>query len=210
MIAATADSFRRSGQRFATVSVTISPPSCCGGYLAAYSPRALGAAADQLFLMVYDMWHHHSVCAGPNAPLPAVKSAVETILQHGAPADKLILGLPWVGEPVARVSRSKPTYASVSAAQYGYEYRCNSSIHTPTTSCSVPGLGTPSCLTGTLQAQSELRLSVGWWAVDDLMRNSSAGCTRGWSEEFGSPYLNCPPGVEPYHGRPRPTQPAWS
>ena len=207
MINATRRSFRRSGQRFATVAATISPPSCCGGYLAAYAPRALGAAADQLFLMVYDMWHHHSVCAGPNAPLPAVESAVETILQHGAPADKLILGLPWVSSLPVSPEQSR-AHASVSAAQYGYEYRCNSSIHTATTSCSVPGLGTPSCLTGTLQAQSELRLSVGWWAVDDLMRNSSAGCTRGWSEEFGSPYLNCPPGVEPYHGRH--AQPAWS
>jgi hypothetical protein len=40
--------------------------------------------------------------------------------------------------------------------------------------------------------------------VDDLLRNRSSGCTRHWSEQFGSAYLDCPPGVEPFHPvRPR-------
>ena len=98
LINATAESFRRLGPHF-TVSVTYAPPTEANiavGYLQAYNPAKLNKVADQLFIMFYDMWHHHTVCAGPNSPLPTVISTIKTIIKLGASAEKMILGLPWV------------------------------------------------------------------------------------------------------------------
>jgi spore germination protein YaaH len=60
-----------------------------------YPVRELSLAADQIFIMSYDMWHHHQVCAGPNSPLPALKASLTSFIDKGAASDKLIMGLPW-------------------------------------------------------------------------------------------------------------------
>jgi hypothetical protein len=90
--------------------------------------------ADQIFVMLYDDWHHHEVCAGPNSPLPAVLGYLDSFISHGADRAKLVAGFPW----------------------YGYEYRCNTSLQVPSPfkSCDDPGLGTPACVVGTLQVHT--------------------------------------------------------
>lgn len=64
-----------------------------------YDYLGLAAAADALFVMVYDtqalMWGR--CVAAANAPLPIVERAVKAWLDLGVPRDKLILGLPWYG-----------------------------------------------------------------------------------------------------------------
>ena len=75
--------------------------------LKAYPIPGLADAADQIFVMAYDMWHGHVVCAGPNAPLPAVVSSLKSFLQLGAQKEKLVLGIPWYGCECARPLRSQ-------------------------------------------------------------------------------------------------------
>lgn len=60
-------------------------------YPKAYPAAALSQVADQIFIMAYDMWHHHTVCAGPNSPLPDVMASVAAFIDLGAAAHKLIL-----------------------------------------------------------------------------------------------------------------------
>jgi len=64
-----------------------------------YDYLGLAAAADALFVMVYDtqalMWGR--CVAAANAPLPLVERAVRAWLDLGVPREKLILGLPWYG-----------------------------------------------------------------------------------------------------------------
>ena len=43
-----------------------------------YPIPELAEAADQIFIMSYDMWHHHQVCAGPNSPLPALSAGIHS------------------------------------------------------------------------------------------------------------------------------------
>jgi spore germination protein YaaH len=63
-----------------------------------------------LFRFSYlDIWHRHTD-AGPNAPMPAVHAALDTLLTRwGAPAEKLVLAIPW----------------------YGYTYRCQDPVPSP-------------------------------------------------------------------------------
>ena len=60
-------------------------------YPQAYPAAALSQVADQIFVMSYDMWHHHTVCAGPNSPLPEVMASIGAFVKMGAVPHKLIL-----------------------------------------------------------------------------------------------------------------------
>lgn len=113
------------------------------------------------------MWHHHQVCAGPNSPLPDVNGSIQSYLALGAPSDKLILGIPF----------------------YGYEYRCNDSFSMPS---SFAPCATSTCVVGDLQHYNNEHYGTGAWSIERFQHNSSTGCVKHWSEEWSSPYLDCP------------------
>lgn len=60
-------------------------------YPQAYPAAALSQVVDQIFVMAYDMWHHHTVCAGPNSPLPGVIESIDAFVRSGVQSQKLIL-----------------------------------------------------------------------------------------------------------------------
>ena len=113
------------------------------------------------------MWHHHQVCAGPNSPLPDVNASIQSFLELGTAADKLILGIPF----------------------YGYEYRCNDSFATPST---FAPCATSTCVVGDLQHYSSEHYGTGAWSIERFQDNTSTGCVKHWSNEWSSPYLDCP------------------
>ena len=105
---------------------------------------------------------------------------------------------------------------------YGYMYHCNSSLAFPSTftPCNDAALGAgPSaaqhCLVGTLQHENEeASTAVNWWQMHDLLTGSphfpkEARCKRHWSEEYSTPYVNCPKGVGPFVPAPTVTS-DWS
>ena len=146
-------------------------------YAQMYPVARLSKAVDQIFVMAYDLWPDGQQCAGPNSPLPEVKKSVQSYIKSGADPSSLVLGLGW----------------------YGYEYRCNSSL-TPTSSstsapCKVSGLGSPRCLTGTRANPLVEYLGVSAWAMEAML---AEGCTKGWSDEFASAFLNCPVSTGPW------------
>merc|ERR1711871_1208649 len=136
-------------------------------YLACYPIPGLAEASDGIFIMAYDMWHHHQVCAGPNSPLPDVNASIQSFLELGTAADKLILGIPF----------------------YGVEYRCNDSFATPST---FAPCATSTCIVGDLQHYSSQYYGTGAWSIERFQDNMSTGCVRHWSNEWSSPYLDCP------------------
>ena len=106
----------------------------------------------------YDMWHHHSVCAGPNSPAPGAMASIEDFVKLGAEPMKFILGMPW----------------------YGYIYACNDSLAYPSKfkPCDDPGLGPQHCLVGTLDHQNEQSsTAVNWWQMDYLLNGTPLSTT---------------------------------
>lgn len=110
---------------------------------------------------------------------------------------------------------------------YGYIYHCNESLVFPSkfTPCNDDALGGNSaaqhCLVGTLQHENELSsTAVNWWQVNDMLTGASPSfpkqtlCERHWSEEFASPYVNCPKGIGPFvppaHGGTPASAASWS
>ena len=135
-------------------------------YKAVYPVPGLALASDGIFIMGYDMNHHHTVCADANAPLDALADNLLSFTNLGAPASKLILGIPW----------------------YAYVKRCNDS-YKPSPFHQCAGL---SCIVGDAAHFDETAYAVGVWAIERMLANSSSGCIRSWSEQRGSPYLDCP------------------
>jgi GH18 family chitinase len=174
----------KAAQPHATVALTVdavdlTPPLTAHvrTYAQVYPVARLSKAVDQIFVMAYDLWASGQQCAGPNSPLPEVKKSVQSYIESGADPSSLVLGIPW----------------------YGYEYRCNSSL-TPNSSgtpipCKVPGLGSPRCLTGTRVDPLVEYLGVSTWAMEAML---AEGCTKGWSDEFASAFVNCPIGTGPW------------
>jgi len=66
-----------------------------------YQYKALGRAADLVFVMGYDeqsqMWQNERCQARPNSPIMKTFSGVRKFLQLGIQAHKLVLGVPWYG-----------------------------------------------------------------------------------------------------------------
>jgi GH18 family chitinase len=207
MIRATAEIFHTS-LPFSTVALTMgaadfTSPSAAV-ILKAYPIPSLANVADQIFVMAYDMWHGHVVCAGPNAPLPAVVASLKSFIQLGARREKLILGIPWYGCKCAQLPQNPGCtwIDSVGVLLYSCcircgtdEYRCNNTLQTTTLKECI-GVGQPSCLVGTLENRGQ-GYGLGVWAVEEVLSNHSSGCTKEWSAEFSSPYVNCPAGSEP-------------
>lgn len=94
---------------------------------------------------------------------------------------------------------------------YGYMYHCNTTLAFPSKfqPCNDAALGgtspTSHCLVGTLQRENEqASTAVNWWQMHDLLNGSSPifpkqpRCERHWSEEFSTPYVNCPNGAGPF------------
>jgi di-N-acetylchitobiase len=77
-----------------SVCVTWSPFTVEHRYL---QHAALGQAADIIFVMMYDTRSQifDACIAGANAALPDVKRGAQQWLDVGAPATKVVLGLPW-------------------------------------------------------------------------------------------------------------------
>ena len=183
MIKTTADMFH-AALPHSTVSITMGAADLTAPseaiILKAYPIPGLANVADQIFVMAYDMWHGDEVCAGPNAPLPAVVASLKSFIKLGAPKEKLIMSIPW----------------------YGYEYRCNSS-YTSADASGMPGnecagVGQPSCLVGSWQTKTFTHpIGLGTWAMEEAIANKSSGCNYSWSEEFSSPYITCPSSYEP-------------
>ena len=63
-------------------------------YLAVYPIPGLALVSDGVFIMGYDMNHHHTICADANAPLDVLHGNLLSYIQLGAPPEKLILGIP--------------------------------------------------------------------------------------------------------------------
>ena len=179
----------KAAQPHATVALTVdavdlTPPLTTHArtYAQMYPVARLSKVVDQIFVMAYDLWRSGQQCAGPNSPLPEVTKSLQSYIESGADASSLILGLPW----------------------YGYEYRCNSWL-TPNSSststpCQVPGLGSPHCITGTLANPLVEYLGVSTWAMEAML---AEGCTKGWSDEFASAFVNCPIATGPWQNASR-------
>ena len=136
-------------------------------YLSVYPIPGLSDASDGIFIMAYDMNHHHVLCADANSPLDVLHSNVLSYIDLGARPEKLILGVPW----------------------YGYMKRCNDSYTSPSP---FPQCADATCLVGDADHYDENDYSMGVWAVEELLANKSSGCIRSWSEQHGSPYMDCP------------------
>ena len=132
-------------------------------YLRDYPVGELANASDGIFIMFYDMWHSHRVCAGPNSPYNHVEANIAGFLRL-APASKLILGMPW----------------------YGYEYRCNGS-----TPCTLKGCANSTCIDGSLAHESDHFRAPPYWKVQEMLSNASLGCVRGWNDMYQSPFYDC-------------------
>jgi GH18 family chitinase len=184
MIKTTADMFHASLPH-STVAITMGAADLTAPseaiVLKAYPIPGLAEVADQIFVMAYDMWHGDVVCAGPNAPLPAAVASLKSFIKLGAPNEKLIFSIPW----------------------YGYEYRCNST-YTSADAAGMPrnecvGVGQPPCLVGSWKTKTleHAHYGLGTWAMEEAIANKSSGCRKEWSDEFSSPYINCPSSYEP-------------
>ena len=136
-------------------------------YLSVYPVPGLAEASDGIFIMGYDMNHHHLLCADANSPLDVLRGNVQSYIDLGAEPSKLILGIPW----------------------YGYMKRCNDSIPKPS---SFPQCADTTCLVGDAENYDHSDYAMGVWAVEELLANTSSGCVRSWSEERGSPFMDCP------------------
>ncbi len=136
-------------------------------YLSVYPIPGLALVSDGIFIMGYDMNHHHVLCADANSPLDVLRGNVQSYIDLGAPPEKLILGIPW----------------------YGYMKRCNDSLPTPSPFMQCAGA---TCLVGNAEHYDESDYAMGVWAVEELLANQSSGCVRSWSEQHSSPYMDCP------------------
>ena len=81
-------------QQGAVVSMDVTVPSEDAYWSLCYDRKALAAQVDALILMGYDEYPANGSQAGSVAGLPWVQTGIETILQSGVPADKLVLGMP--------------------------------------------------------------------------------------------------------------------
>ena len=87
-----------------------------------YNVTRLAELADRVFIMGYDMtWlgaapgsGAHE--AGPNSPLNGLEQALKYALGAGAPAAKLILGLPFYGRVYACDGTAPPRFGNCSTA----------------------------------------------------------------------------------------------
>ena len=135
-----------------------------------YHVAALANTTDGIFVMAYDMWHSHAYCAGPNAPLPTIEHNLKTWLAAGVPASALILGIPW----------------------YGRSYVCLTNVSSGTGDCAQS-----TCLSGDKAHPSKHGPTYTLWQILAKLKESQqagagAGCVRGWSDVWQSPWMDCP------------------
>lgn len=78
-----------------SVAVAANPNGWQTGWQGSYDYRALGEAADHLFIMSYDE-HYQGGPSGPVASLDFVEQSIQYALKY-VPADKIVLGIPFFG-----------------------------------------------------------------------------------------------------------------
>ena len=78
-----------------SVAVAANPSGWTTGWQGSYDYRALGEAADHLFIMSYDE-HYQGGPSGPVASLDFVEQSIQYALQY-VPAEKIVLGIPFFG-----------------------------------------------------------------------------------------------------------------
>lgn len=79
-----------------SVAVCANPSNWTKGWHASYDMAALAASADYLMLMAYD----EGYSGGPEKPVASigyVESCIQDLLKRGAPAEKIVLGIPHYG-----------------------------------------------------------------------------------------------------------------
>jgi spore germination protein YaaH len=79
-----------------SVAVAANPTGAAKSWIAAYDYKALAAVSDYLMVMAYDESYPGDPTPGPVASLPFVEKSIQYALKQ-APADKIVLGLPFYG-----------------------------------------------------------------------------------------------------------------
>ena len=179
LIAATRAALRAAatGQAHASTYVTIGALNTSAKVeqpvFASYPLVQLARVTDGIFIMGYDMNKGHATCAGPNAPVDRLEAYVRGYLAAGVPAEKLILGIPW----------------------YGRHYFCNGTAPaaSPAGSPSPSPCARSTCFCGSPGHYAPYTGVPSLWHTRAKLRDAAAtGCTRGWDEGAGSPWMDCP------------------
>jgi spore germination protein YaaH len=124
-VGACADALR-AASRPVQLSVTVYAPKLVTQDYGAYDLAKLTALADYVFVMGYDMtWlggkpGSGAFEAGPNAPLDALTRALDNAAAAGAPAAKLVLGLPLYGRLYTCDGAAPPAHGNCSCAEKNF------------------------------------------------------------------------------------------
>ncbi|UKS26421.1 glycosyl hydrolase family 18 protein [Paenibacillus sp. HWE-109] len=79
-----------------SVAVAANPTGATTSWIALYDYTALAAVSDYLMVMAYDESYPGDATPGPVASLPFVEKSIQYAIKM-APADKIVLGLPFYG-----------------------------------------------------------------------------------------------------------------
>ena len=88
-----------------SVAVAANPNGWTQGWHGSYDYRALGEAADHLFIMSYDE-HYQGGEPGPVASIQFVEQSIQYALKHTKP-EKIVLGIPFFGRIWAQDGSTK-------------------------------------------------------------------------------------------------------
>jgi spore germination protein YaaH len=172
LVAATRAALRAATTAHATTFVTVGALNVSAQdeapVFAAYPLVPLAEATDGIFIMGYDMNKGHDTCAGPNAPIDVLGAYVGGYIAVGVPPEKLILGIPW----------------------YGRQYYCNG---TGTGLSVIPACTRSTCFCGSPGHYAPYEGVPSLWQTRARLRSArTTGCSRGWDERAGSPWMDCP------------------
>ena len=160
--------------------VTLYAPILVARDATRYNVTRLAELCDFVFIMGYDMtWlgakpgsGAHE--AGPNSPLNALTAALDYALEVGAPAEKLVLGLPFYGRVYSCTGTTPPRYGNCSTATKNFH-----KVGVDKLAAAV--VGQPGCVTGwNAEAQSPFWDCAHGTAVSpvEMLQNTFSGRTR--------------------------------